>query len=84
MAAVCGIDWAADHHDLRIADEHSGALLAERRFAHDEAGIGAVIELLIGHRVARVAIERVTVQSLAQMSAGNGSQRVWAVISSRR
>jgi transposase len=58
MAAVCGIDWAGDHHDLRIADEHSGALLAERRFAHDEAGIGAVIELLIGHRVTRAAIER--------------------------
>ena len=44
MAAVCGIDWAAEHHDVRIADEHSGALLAERRFAHDEDGIGALIE----------------------------------------
>ena len=58
MAAVCGIDWAAEHHDVRIADEHTGALLAERRFAHDEDGIGALIELLLGQRVARVAIER--------------------------
>src|SRR5829696_1470580 len=58
MAAVCGIDWAAEHHDVRIADEHSGAPLAERRFAHDEDGIGALIDALIEHRVARVAIER--------------------------
>jgi transposase len=58
MAAVCGIDWAAEYHDVRIADEHSGTVLAERRFAHDEAGIAALIELLIGCRVLRVAIER--------------------------
>ena len=36
MAAVCGIDWAAEFHDVRIADEH-GHVLAEQRFAHDEA-----------------------------------------------
>jgi transposase len=58
MAAISGIDWAADHHDVRIADEQTGALLVERRFAHDEAGIGALIELLADHRVLRVAIER--------------------------
>jgi transposase len=58
MAAVCGIDWAGEHHDVRIADEHTGQVLAERRFAHDEDAIGALIELLIGHRVVRVAIER--------------------------
>jgi transposase len=58
MAAISGIDWAAEFNDVRIADEHSGAVLVERRFAHDEAGIGALIELLIEHRVARVAIER--------------------------
>jgi transposase len=58
MSAVSGIDWAADWHDVRIADERSGELLAERRFAHDETGIGALIELLITHRVTRVAIER--------------------------
>jgi transposase len=58
MAAISGIDWAAEHHDVRIADGDSGALLAERRFAHDEAGIGALIELLTDREVARVAIER--------------------------
>jgi hypothetical protein len=58
MAAVCGVDWASRHHDARIADARSGAVLAERRFAHDEAGIDALIGLLRDHRVARVAIER--------------------------
>src|SRR3712207_6530629 len=58
MAAISGIDWASDHHDVRIADEQTGALLVERRFAHDQAGIAALIDALIEHRVARVAIER--------------------------
>jgi transposase len=58
MAAISGIDWAGEHHDVRIADERSAAVLAERRFAHDDAGIDALIELLIGCRVMRVAIER--------------------------
>src|SRR6266545_6665565 len=58
MSAVSGIDWAADWHDVRVVDADSGELLVERRFAHDEPGIGALIELLIAHRVARVAIER--------------------------
>jgi transposase len=58
MAAVSGIDWAGDHHDVRIADAETGALVLERRFAHDEAGIAALIDALIEHHVARVAIER--------------------------
>jgi transposase len=58
MPAISGIDWAADWHDVRVADEHTGRLVVEQRFAHDQAGIGALIELLIGQRVARVAIER--------------------------
>jgi len=58
MSAISGIDWAADWHDVRVADADSGELLVERRFAHDEAGIGALVELLIAQRVARVAIER--------------------------
>ena len=58
MAAICGIDWASQWHDVRIADADSGEKLVQRRFAHDEAGICALIELLIGARVERVAIER--------------------------
>ena len=57
MAAVCGIDWATEFHDVRVADEH-GHVLAERRFAHDERGIGALIALLVCRRVELVAIER--------------------------
>jgi transposase len=58
MAAVSGIDWAAEHHDVRIADADTGVVLVERRLAHDEDGIGELIDLLIDHRVLRVAIER--------------------------
>lgn len=58
MPAISGIDWAAEWHDVRVADEHSGELLVERRFAHDEAGIAALVELLTCQRVQRVAIER--------------------------
>jgi len=58
MPAISGIDWAAEWNDVLIADSASGEPLAERRFAHDEAGISALIELLLAKRVERVAIER--------------------------
>ena len=57
MAAVCGIDWAAEFHDVRIADEH-GRVLVEQRCDHDEDGISALLALLAFHRVELVAIER--------------------------
>jgi transposase len=57
MAAICGIDWAAEFHDVRIADEQ-GRALVERRFDHDEAGVAGLIELLLARRVELVAIER--------------------------
>lgn len=58
MPAISGIDWAAEWNDVVIADSASGEPLAERRFAHDEAGISALIELLLAKQVERVAIER--------------------------
>jgi transposase len=57
MAAVSGIDWASQWHDVDIADEHGTRLLAAR-FAHDERGVCALIAALSEHRVERVAIER--------------------------
>ncbi len=57
MPAICGLDWASEWHDVYISDA-DGRLLTERRFVHDEAGLGALIELLLAHRVERVAIER--------------------------
>jgi transposase len=57
MPAISGIDWASEWHDVRISDR-AGQMLAERRFAHDEVGLVALIELLLAHQVACVAIER--------------------------
>jgi transposase len=57
MAAICGIDWASEWHDVRITDG-SGQSLCERRFGHDEAGIAALLELLVEHTVKIAAIER--------------------------
>jgi transposase len=58
VGAICGIDWASEWHDVRIADGDSGETLLQRRFAHDERGIGALVDELIARRVERVAIER--------------------------
>jgi len=57
MPAISGIDWASEWHDVRVSDR-AGTKLAERRFTHDEAGLRALIGLLIEHHVALVAIER--------------------------
>jgi transposase len=57
MAAICGIDWADEWHDIRVSDV-DGALLAQRRFGHDEAGITALLALLREHAVELAAIER--------------------------
>ena len=56
MAAICGIDWAAEFHDVRITN--ADAEVIEQRFAHDEAGLRALLELLAAQRVALAAIER--------------------------
>ena len=58
MAAICGIDWADAWHDVRVADSETGELLLEERFAHDEAGIGSLLEALAGRDVCRATIER--------------------------
>jgi transposase len=42
VRAICGIDWASEWHDVRIADLDSGEKVVQRRFAHDEAGICAL------------------------------------------
>ena len=57
----CGIDWAEDHHDIAIVDEH-GAQLAKRRIGDDAAGFAGLLQLLAEHGetaedLAPVAIE---------------------------
>jgi hypothetical protein len=39
MSNYAGVDWAADKHDVRMADETGEELLAVA-FAHDEKGCG--------------------------------------------
>jgi transposase len=58
VRAICGIDWASEWHDVRIADAVSGEKIVQRRFAHDEAGVSALVDVLIAYDVERVAIER--------------------------
>jgi hypothetical protein len=58
MRAICGIDWASQWHDVRIADAETGEKILQRRFAHDEQGVRTLIGELIARRVERVAIER--------------------------
>jgi transposase len=57
LGAWAGIDWAKDEHAVLVAGEH-GEPLAERVFAHDEEGIAALCELLVGLAVERVTVER--------------------------
>ena len=57
MAAICGIDWADEWHDVRVADA-DGTLICQRRFIHDENGISALTAMLIEHGVTLAAIER--------------------------
>jgi len=57
MAAVCGIDWADEWHDVRVSDG-DGRLLAQRRFAHDENGLADLLGLLGKLEVEMAAIER--------------------------
>lgn len=57
MAAISGIDWASEHHDVHVADE-TGAILERRRFPHTEEGVCSLVGLLVDRRVELVAIER--------------------------
>ncbi|HVL95203.1 MAG TPA: IS110 family transposase [Solirubrobacteraceae bacterium] len=57
MGAICGIDWADEWHDVRVSDA-DGELLRQRRFVHDEAGIDALVAMLVELHVEVAAIER--------------------------
>jgi transposase len=57
MRSYAGVDWAADKHDVRVADETGGELLAAT-FAHDEKGLRGLCRQLVRLGVELVAIER--------------------------
>ena len=48
MDVYCGIDWAEDHHDIALVDQH-GKLLARRRISDDAAGLAQLPALLAEH-----------------------------------
>jgi transposase len=52
-----GIDWAADKHDVLVAEE-TGTELLEATYAHDEGGLRALCRVLVRLEVVLVAIER--------------------------
>jgi transposase len=57
MSNYAGVDWAADKHDVLVADETGEQLLAAT-FAHDEQGLRALCGALLRLKVELVAIER--------------------------
>ena len=57
MGNYAGVDWAADKHDVLVADEAGDELVAAT-FAHDEKGLRALCRTLLGLKVELVAIER--------------------------
>jgi transposase len=57
MANYAGVDWAANKHDVLVADE-AGEQLVVATFAHDEKGLRALCRTLVRLQVALVAIER--------------------------
>jgi transposase len=57
MGSYAGVDWAAEKHDVLVADETGEELLAGT-FAHDEKGLRALCRALVRLKVALVAIER--------------------------
>src|ERR1700680_4809287 len=57
MGSYAGVDWAGDKHDVLVADEAGGELLAAT-FAHDEKGLRALCRALLRLKVELVAIER--------------------------
>ncbi len=76
MAAICGIDWAADFHDVCIADAHVRPLV-ERRFAHDRGGVSRrLIELLLAQRV-ELGGDRTPGRAAGRTAAGGRDRACW-------
>ena len=44
----CGIDWAEDHHDIAVVDEH-GTQLTKLRISDDAAGYATLLGMLGQH-----------------------------------
>jgi len=55
--STAGVDWATDTNELCIVDA-AGRVVTRRNLVHDTAGIRQLVDALVTHDVARVAIER--------------------------
>jgi hypothetical protein len=73
-AVSCGIDWAEDHHDVAVVDEH-GAVICAERIGNDAAGLARLLELLAVHDPAP--------EHLDPCSAGDGPIWTHAAVSSQ-
>lgn len=51
MTIYCGIDWAAQHHDVAIVNDE-GKVVATRRIGENAAGLTTLLMLLAEHAVA--------------------------------
>lgn len=54
---VAGVDWAKDNHAVCVVDA-DGELVQRVVISHSRAGIAQLVEVLTGHRVVGVGIER--------------------------
>jgi transposase len=45
LSLYCGIDWAADHHDVAVVDDN-GSVVARGRVGNDAAGFAQLLTLL--------------------------------------
>ena len=57
MGNYAGVDWAADKHDVLVANE-TGEELVAATYAHDEKGLRSLCRALVRCKVELVAIER--------------------------
>jgi transposase len=57
MESYAGVDWAAEKHDVLVADAAGERLLAAT-FAHDEKGLRSLCRQLVRLKVRLVAVER--------------------------
>lgn len=57
VGVFVGIDWGNTHHQLCILDA-TGVVLRQHRITHDVAGLRELCDILSGHDVVGIAIER--------------------------
>lgn len=62
MQVYCGIDWAEDHHDVALVDQH-GEVVAKRRISDDAVGFTELVALLAEHGDAADSLVPVAIET---------------------